>query len=84
VSNPDRFLPDTLSGAELKRIWDDIDEFLWAEFSKLSPSEWLQKHTTVSQEDFVREPHRNRFTILLSRTGHLAYHLGQAILAKRP
>lgn len=28
------------------------------------------------------EPHRNRFTVLLSRTAHLAYHLGQAALAK--
>ena len=50
-------------------------------FSKLE-SEWLQKHTSVSEEDFLREPHRNRFTILLGRTGHVAYHLGQAILAK--
>jgi hypothetical protein len=82
VSNPDRALPNTLSGKELKRIWDGTNDALWAAFSKLSPSEWLQKHTAVSEEDFLREPHRNRFTILLGRTGHLAYHLGQAILGK--
>ena len=29
------------------------------------------------------QPHRNRFTILVGRTTHLAYHLGQAILAER-
>jgi hypothetical protein len=83
VSNPDRFLPETLSGEELKRAWDEINEALWTAFSRLSASEWLQKHTSVSEEDFLREPHRNRFTILLSRTGHLSYHLGQAILAER-
>jgi hypothetical protein len=49
----------------------------------LSPSEWLERHAAVSEEDFAREPHRNRFTVLLGRTGHLAYHLGQAMLAKR-
>ena len=82
MSNPDRALLNTLSGKELKRIWDGTNEALWAAFAKLSPSEWLQKHTAVSEEDFLREPHRNRFTILLGRTGHLAYHLGQAILGK--
>jgi hypothetical protein len=83
VSNPDRALKNAPSGKELKRIWDETNAALWAAFSMLSPSEWLEKHTAVSEEDFVREPHRNRFTILLGRTGHLAYHLGQAMLAKR-
>jgi hypothetical protein len=36
----------------------------------------------VSEEDFEREPHRNRFTVLLGRTAHLAYHVGQATLAR--
>jgi hypothetical protein len=83
VSNPDRTLQNTLSGRELKRIWEATNDALWAAFSQLSPSDWLQKHTAVSEEDFLREPHRNRFTILLGRTGHLAYHVGQAMLAKR-
>jgi hypothetical protein len=83
VSNSDRSLQKTPSGEELKRIWDEINESLWTGFSKLSASEWLHKHSAVSDEDFVREPHRNRFTILLGRTGHLAYHFGQAILAER-
>ncbi len=51
--------------------------------SDLSPSQWLEKHTAVSNADFIREPHRNRFATLLNRTTHLAYHLGQAVLAKR-
>jgi len=81
LSNPDRSAPDTLNGAQLKRIWDEINESLKTGFSKLSPAEWLQKHSSVSEEDFLREPHRNRYTILLGRTGHLTSHLGQAILA---
>lgn len=82
LSNPDRFMKDTLSGDELKHIWDEINDVLWTGFSKLSAPEWLQRHNSVSEEDFLREPHRNRFTILLSRTAHLSYHLGQAVLAK--
>lgn len=71
------------SGSELKQIWMELDLLLWAEFQKLSPSEWLQRHEGISHEDFVREPHRNRYASLLGRTAHLAYHYGQAILAKR-
>jgi hypothetical protein len=36
----------------------------------------------VSDEDFEKEPHRNRFTVLLGRTAHLSYHVGQATLAR--
>ena len=36
----------------------------------------------VSEEDFEREPHRNRFGVLLGRTAHLAYHMGQAALVR--
>jgi hypothetical protein len=79
VKNPDRTVK-AISGKELKRQWDEINEKLWTAFTKLSASEWLQRHTSVSEEDFLKEPHRNRFTILLGRTGHLAYHFGQAQL----
>ena len=82
VSKPDRSVPDSISAAQLKNYWNEINTRLSAEFAKLSPAEWAQKHASVSEEDFVREPHRNRFAILLGRTSHLAYHLGQANLAK--
>lgn len=82
VSKPDRSAPDSISATVLKRYWDEINARLSTEFAKLSPAQWAQKHASVSEEDFAREPHRNRFAILLGRTSHLAYHLGQANLAK--
>lgn len=82
VSNPDRSHPDSISTRQLKQAWDEIDARLAKEFAKLSPAEWTQRHTSVSEADFGKEPHRNRFTILLGRTSHLTYHLGQANLAK--
>jgi len=83
VSNPDRTVPTILLGEDLKIIWQETSQLLWTGFSKLSVAEWLQKHAGVSEEDFLREPHRNRFTILLGRTAHIAYHLGQAKLLER-
>jgi len=86
VSNPDRTVPTVptiLLGEDLKIIWQETTQILWTGFSKLSVADWLQKHGAVSEEDFLREPHRNRFTILLARTAHIAYHLGQAKLSER-
>ena len=47
----------------------------------MSWSDWLQWHAAVSEEHFAKDTSRNRFAILLSRTNHLSYHLGQAVLA---
>jgi|SRR5580704_6297619 hypothetical protein len=82
ISNPDKSVPLTVSGESLKAAWQEINQKLWEGFSSFSALDWADRHTAVSEEDFGREPHRNRFTVLLGRTTHLAYHLGQAILAR--
>jgi len=51
-------------------------------FEEMSGPDWLQRHTAVSEEDFAKDTSRNRFAILLSRTNHLSYHLGQLIQLK--
>lgn len=78
IKNPDR-TKQTPPTAELKQKWQHINDTLHHAMSKLTPAEWADRHTAVSAEDFQGEPHRNRFNVLLSRTNHLAYHLGQAI-----
>src|ERR1700680_4560540 len=82
VSNPDKSVPLTASGQSLKAAWQEINQKLGEGFSKSRTSEWAQRKTAVSEQDFEREPHRNRFTVLLGRTAHLAYHVGQAALAR--
>jgi hypothetical protein len=81
ITNPDRAV-ETISGADVKRCWTEINESLWSHFQALTPAQWLEKHTSVSEPDFAREPHRNRYNVLLNRTGHQAEHLGQAILVE--
>jgi hypothetical protein len=81
-ANPDRTVPLALSHSELKDVSGQINGALWSAFSGWTTAEWLQKHTAVSDEDFLREPHRNRYSVMLSRNTHMAYHYGQAILAR--
>jgi DinB superfamily len=80
ITSPDRATSDLPTGDEIKRSWNEVNGKLLAGFERLSPAEWLQKHTSVSEEDFAKDPSRNRFAILLSRTGHITFHLGQTAL----
>lgn len=74
---------DTPPAAEIRKMWSEINGALTSAMMALSASDWLTKHTAVSDEDFVKEPHRNRYSVLLSRTNHLWYHYGQMVLAPK-
>ena len=82
ISKPDRSVELTVTGQSLKSAWDKINQRLWEGFSKFSPADWAGRHTAVSEEEFKREPNRSKFTVLLGRTAHMSYHLGQAMLAR--
>ncbi len=83
MTGADKAVSNLPSAAELNRHWDEVNGCLLAGFSNFTASEWAQKHTVVSEEDFAANPLRNRLSILLSRTSHVAYHLGQAVLAPK-
>jgi DinB family protein len=83
VKSADRSVADLPSAADLKRHWDEVNGTLLKGFGAFTAADWAQKHTAVSNEDFAANPLRNRLSILLSRTGHVAYHLGQAVLAPK-
>jgi hypothetical protein len=80
ISNPDKTQTEIPSTDSVRKAWKEINDRLSEGFASLSPSDWLKKHAAVSEEDFAKEPLRNRLAILLSRTNHLSYHLGQAAL----
>jgi hypothetical protein len=82
LSNPDLALPDPISTEELKKAWLEVNEKLTAALEKLTPAEWLERHTAVSEKDFAKEPLRNRLAMVLSRTNHMSMHAGQMVLTK--
>ena len=81
VSNPDKSQAAIPSHEKVRQAWKTVNGELLKGLEKMSWSDWLQRHTAVSEEDFAKDTSRNRFAILLSRTNHLSYHLGQAVLA---
>jgi uncharacterized damage-inducible protein DinB len=83
LSHPDKTVTHLPSARELKQYWDEVNAKLHAQFASLSAEEWLQPHYAMSEEDYAKDPTRNRLAVLLSRTNHLSYHLGQVTLAIR-
>ena len=80
--NPDRTFTDIPTIAELRQSWETVNNTLAAHFNDMSVSDWLSRHTKVSVEDFAVDPLRNKLNVLISRTIHEGYHLGQLTLLK--
>lgn len=83
ISNPDKTQAGIPSVELVRKAWIEVNARLFEGFASLSAADWLKKHAAVAEEDFVKEPLRNRLAILLSRTNHLAYHLGQTALRSK-
>ncbi|TAE52940.1 MAG: DinB family protein, partial [Bacteroidetes bacterium] len=80
LSQPDRAAEDTATVSELREYWNAVNTALAEGFTTLTPEAWFQRHNAVSEEDFAKEPHRNKLNLLLNRSHHLAYHFGQIVL----
>lgn len=82
IANPDRTLADPLSAADLKKAWREVNAALTTAAEKFSPDDWLKRHASVSEEDFAKDPSRNRLAVFANRTNHASFHAGQVALAK--
>lgn len=84
ITHPDHANLERPSFAELKNQWHSVSETLTARMKELKPADWLTRHTAISTEDFAKEPHRNKLNVVINRTNHISYHLGQlAYLVKK-
>jgi hypothetical protein len=70
------------STAELRRCWSEVNAALNHGIATLSIEDWFGRHNSVSEEDFSKEPHRNKLNVMLNRTNHIAWHYGQLLLLR--
>ena len=82
LTNPDQRISDPLSAPDLKKAWSEVNAAITSAIEKFSVDDWLKKHTAVSDEDFSKNPTRNRLAVLLNRTNHASFHTGQIALTK--
>jgi hypothetical protein len=79
VRNPEDLIQEKPSVTELKEYWNKVNALLSEKMGQIAPQEWFNRHTAVSEEDFAKEPHRNKLNIVINRTNHISYHLGQLV-----
>ena len=82
IRTPDNPKEQPFPVAQLRQYWKTINSELQKHFDTLTPDQWLKKHNSISAEDFANEPHRNKLNVVLSRTNHMNYHLGQLAFLK--
>ena len=77
IKNPDKSGQVFPSVTELRQRLEAVNTKLNNHFKSAEVNELLSRHAAVSSEDFVKEPHRNKLNVIINRTGHMAYHIGQ-------
>ncbi|MFC0776252.1 DinB family protein [Terrimonas alba] len=82
IKTPDKSGQSMPPVSALKEKLQKVTAELAAHFQACTADEWLSRHMAISPEDFVNEPHRNKLNVVISRTNHLANHLGQMLLLK--
>ncbi len=82
IKSADKVVSQIPSAAELRKMWTNQCDVMKQKFESAKTENWFEKHTAVSAEDFAKEPHRNKLNIIITRTSHLQYHIGQLALLK--
>jgi len=80
IVNPDKSGLELPSVVELKEQLNTVNAELSKQIGSTAVEDWFKRHMSVSDEDFSKEPHRNKLNVIINRTNHMSYHLGQLIL----
>jgi hypothetical protein len=83
IKSPDKSGHNFPPVADLKKMWSEVNSVLNRHILELPADQWLTRHNSISAEDFVKEPHRNKLSVLISRTTHMSYHQGQLAWLKK-
>ena len=79
LHSPDKSGKEMPSAATLRQYWTDSCNILAEHFSKMQPADWFGRHMSVNEEDFAKEPHRNKLNVVIGRTIHMSEHYGQLV-----
>jgi DinB superfamily len=82
IKGPDKADWEKQVIVKLKEQLQTVNNKLSLGIAATTTGGWLEKHAAVSETDFAKEPHRNKLNIVINRTNHMSYHLGQIALLK--
>ncbi len=77
VKHPDGVINHPKTVQELRNLWDVSHARITKLIKSLPEDDWLARHNAMTDDNFKANPLRNRLSVLLNRTNHFSYHLGQ-------
>jgi hypothetical protein len=83
LESPDNAVEAIPLASQLRQQWKEVNDILSGHINNLPGDDWFTRHANISEEDFIKEPDRNRLKVLLDRTIHLSNHRGQLLLLKK-
>jgi hypothetical protein len=83
LESPDKAVEAIPSAFQLRQQWKEVNDTLSNHINNVPADDWFTRHANISEEDFIKEPDRNRLKVLLDRTIHLSNHRGQLLLLKK-
>ncbi|WP_298117527.1 DinB family protein [Flavobacterium sp.] len=81
--NADKAITHNYKVSNLREVLTQSIKDLGEKLKLLTDLDWLDRHNNISVEEFKTQPHRNKINVLVNRTLHLSYHLGQLSLLKK-
>ncbi len=82
LTNPENPAVERPPLTTLKKCWKEVNTLLDENISKMKTEDWFTRHSAVTAEAFLKEPQRNKLNILINRSSHQSYHLGQLAYLK--
>jgi len=82
LKSPDKSGLEVPDITTLRQYWAALNDTLAAYFASMTTEDWFGRHSAVTEEDFAKEPHRNKLNLLMNRTNHIAWHYGQVLYLK--
>jgi hypothetical protein len=82
VVQPDKTGKGLPPASDLRQYWNTVSAKLNDGIAAIHSDQWFARHNAVSEEDFKKEPHRNKLNLVINRTNHLASHYGQLVFLK--
>ncbi len=82
LQTPDKDIVDLPLVNEVRQEWNNVKAELANQFLKMQPDDLVSKTYQSIRRRFVKKPHRNKLNVLISRTNHLDYHIGQLVFLK--
>ena len=83
LSSPDKSGLEMPPIKNLKEYWNKVNTKLTGHINQMPEDEWFARHNNVSEADFAKEPHRNKLNVIINRTNHTSYHLGQMVYLEK-